>query len=187
VIDTDALENNESQDERTDEELLRDIGEKDVSAMGALYDRYDSLAAAVAMRVLNDEEATEACLRDAFIAVWDRHDTFDPTRETVRIWLLSLVRNTAVDHQRGTARRTAEERPRNGGKPTTDAVPRFDARKVRDALNWLPSEQQSAIETAFFNGLNHHEIADSTNTPLGTVNDRMRLGLKRLRQTLKLQ
>jgi RNA polymerase sigma-70 factor, ECF subfamily len=186
VIDTDALEKNESLDERTDEELLRAIAERDASAMGTLYDRYDRLAAAVAMRMLNDREATEACLRDAFIAVWDRHDTFDPARETVRVWLLSLVRNTAVDHQRGTERRAAEEPPRIGGK-MTDAVPRPDARKVRDALNWLPSEQQSAIEMAFFNGLNHHEIADSTNTPLGTVNERMRLGLKRLRQTLKLQ
>jgi hypothetical protein len=37
---------------------------------------------------------------------------------------------------------------------------------------------------AYDGGLTHHEIAERTGVPLGTVKGRMRLGLQRLRQLL---
>lgn len=186
------LEANDPFDERTDEQLLRDLATGDSSAMAELYDRYEQVAFAVAYRVLGDQGAAEDCLQEAFISVWQRHERFEPSQESARSWLLTLVRNAAVDKLRRRPSRAQEGTPEGDesdrsseGEPSIDAVAsEIDARRVRDALNWLPIEQRDVIELAFFNGLTYYEISDSTRTPIGTVTSRMQIGLQRLRESL---
>ena len=55
---------------------------------------------------------------------------------------------------------------------------------VRAALASLPRDQRMAVETAFFAGLSHSEVAVALGEPLGTVKSRIRLGLSSLRRTL---
>jgi RNA polymerase sigma-70 factor (ECF subfamily) len=59
-----------------------------------------------------------------------------------------------------------------------------DAQRLHSALGALPHDQRQAIELAFFSGLTHKEIATRTGAPLGTVKGRVRLGQRRLRDTL---
>lgn len=187
-----VLEGSDAFDERTDEQLLRDLGEGDKTAMAELYSRYELLTFAVAYRVLRDQGAAEDCVQDAFIALWTDHDQFDPSRESARSWLLTRVRNAAVDRLRERPLRPrsdvleiAGEQPGEAaGESTPDATAEtIDARRVRDALNWLPIEQRDVIELAFFNGLTYYEISDSTRVPIGTVTNRMLVGLQRLRES----
>jgi RNA polymerase sigma-70 factor (ECF subfamily) len=63
-------------------------------------------------------------------------------------------------------------------------VDRLDRESVRLAVDALPPPQREAIALAYFDGLTHQEIADQTNTPLGTVKGRLRLGLRRLADSL---
>ena len=55
------------------------------------------------------------------------------------------------------------------------------------AIAVLPQTQNKVIELAFYSDLTHTEIADTLLLPLGLVKSRIRLGLQRLRQTLKKQ
>jgi len=55
------------------------------------------------------------------------------------------------------------------------------------AIAVLPQTQNKVIELAFYSDLTHTEIADTLQLPLGAVKSRIRLGLQRLRQTLKKQ
>ncbi len=60
-----------------------------------------------------------------------------------------------------------------------------DSKLVREALKRLPSEQQEALNLAFFTGLTHFELAAELGAPLGTVKARIRRGLLALRDALE--
>jgi RNA polymerase sigma-70 factor (ECF subfamily) len=68
--------------------------------------------------------------------------------------------------------------------PFLAAARNIDAAHVRSLLTALPEEQREAIELAYFEGMSHHEIAERTGQPLGTVKSRLRLGLRKLREAL---
>lgn len=177
---------------RTDEELIADLGRGDAEALGLLYDRYRRLAMAVAYRILEDATAAEDCLQDAFLQVWRNHTAYHPERGSVKSWLLTIVRNAAIDRHRGKEGRARQDRPIDeidyllgeNDDPHAHAIESLQAEQIKTAIESLPTEQRDAIMLAFFNGLTHQEIAERTGVPLGTVKGRMRLGLKKMRQQL---
>ena len=177
---------------RTDEELIADLGRGDAEALGLLYDRYRRLAMAVAYRILEDAGAAEDCLQDAFLQVWRNHASYHSERGSVKSWLLTIVRNAAIDRHRGKEGRARQDRPIDeveyllgeNDDPHAQAVEHLQAEQIKAAIEQLPEEQREAITLAFFNGLTHQEIAERTGAPLGTVKGRMRLGLRKMRQQL---
>jgi RNA polymerase sigma-70 factor (ECF subfamily) len=52
-----------------------------------------------------------------------------------------------------------------------------------DALKDLPEAQRETLALAFYGDLTYPEIAERTNTPLGTVKSRALLGMRRLATT----
>ena len=177
----------------SDEALLAAVVGGDRDALGILYDRYHRLAMAVAYRVLNDHGASEDVVHDAFITVWRRGESFNAARGSVRSWLLTVVRNAAIDRRRGRHGRALQDTPLDNiafllssDKEEIFAVVAagIEAGRVRDALFALPNEQREAIELAYFRGLTQNEIAEQTGAALGTVKGRMRLGLQKMRVSL---
>jgi len=180
-----------SDDRQADARLAERIRSGDTTALGELYDRHSAAALATALRVVGDREEAEDVVHDAFVAVWRKIDRFDADRGSLRPWLMTVVRNRAIDRVR--ARRfnvdvdDADERSllRTGPNPTwDDAVRRASAREVRAALAQLPDEQRRAIELAYFEGYTYREVADLTGVPAGTANGRLRLALAKLREAL---
>ena len=53
-------------------------------------------------------------------------------------------------------------------------------------MDTLPAEQSQVIELAYFGGFTHTEIAEMLGAPVGTVKGRMRLGLKKMRDQLRM-
>jgi RNA polymerase sigma-70 factor (ECF subfamily) len=163
----------------------------DAAALGELYDRHAAAALAVALRVVGGREEAEDVVHDAFVAVWRKIDRFDAERGSLRAWLLTVVRNRAIDRVR--VRRTAidvddaDERSllRTGPNPTWEAaLGRTAAGDLRRAMDALPDEQRRAIELAYFEGYTYREVADVTGVPAGTANGRLRLALAKLRDAL---
>ncbi len=161
------------------------------TALGTLYDRYGRQAFAVAYRMVQNPEVAEEVVQDAFLAVWRRAEQYAPARGDVRGWLLTIVRNRAVDHLRA-----RQARPQHAGavedcaalaaSHDTEgaALQVLEAATVRAAVAALPPVQRQMVELAYFAGLSYPEVATRMGAPLGTVKSRMRLALTSLREAL---
>jgi len=176
-----------------DEELMPLVGRKDAEAFEVLYDRHGGAAYSLAYRIVGDRAAAEEVTQEAFISVWRSGARFDATRGSVRSWLLSVVRNRAIDFLRSKAGKAPKldfdddsalaQRPA-AERTEEEALRRETAVEVRGALGKLPGEQSKVIELAYFGGFSHSEIAEMLQLPMGTVKGRMRLGLEKIRGEL---
>ena len=173
-----------------DDDLMQRMVHRDPAALMALYDRHRGVAFALAYRVLDDAATAEEAVQDAFLQVWRHAASFDPARGGARAWLLTIVRNRAIDarrrlaHSRATFALDAVEGVLATPDVWDDVARGLERDEVRVAVDALPDEQRRAVELAYFEGLTHREIALRTGTPLGTVKGRLRLGLQRLRASL---
>ena len=167
--------------------LLARIAMEHEPALVMLYDRLSPLAYGLALRVLRDPGAAEDTVQEAFLRVWQRAAHYDPSRGAARPWLLRLVRNLAIDKLRTQAAHTRTDGAFTDEPQALPAQPddlvEYSQRagRVRAELAALPVEQRRAIESAYFEGLSHGEIAQRDGTPLGTVKTRIRDGVLRLR------
>jgi RNA polymerase sigma-70 factor (ECF subfamily) len=176
-----------------DEELMPLVGRKDPEAFEVLFDRHGGAAFSLAYRIVGDRAAAEEVTQEAFISVWRSGARFDAVRGSVRSWLLSIVRNRAIDFLRSRAGKAPklnfdddsvlEQRPA-AERTEEEALRRETAGEVRGAIGKLPSEQSKVIELAYFGGFSHSEIAGILELPMGTVKGRMRLGLEKIRGEL---
>ena len=176
-----------------DEELMPLVGRKDPEAFEVLYDRHGGAAYSLAYRIVGERAAAEEVTQEAFISVWRSGARFDAARGSVRSWLLSVVRNRAIDFLRSRAGKApkltfdddAALEARHAPERTEDeALQRETRAEIRGALGKLPGEQSKVIELAYFGGFSHSEIARILNLPMGTVKGRMRLGLEKIRGEL---
>jgi RNA polymerase sigma factor (sigma-70 family) len=176
-----------------DPDLIAQLAAGSQEALAELYDRYGRLAYSVALRVLGDPGRAEDVVQEAFLRIWNHAGSFDGSRGSLRTWLLTAVRNRAVDYLRG---RGAHEREELELQPAlAEVAPRSDPWRevslslertaVHEAMNSLPAEQRQAVELAYFAGYTQREIADMTSVPLSTVKGRMRLALEKLSSYLQ--
>jgi RNA polymerase sigma-70 factor (ECF subfamily) len=177
--------------------LLPLVARGDREAFEALYDRHSSLLYALLLRILEDAEDAQEVLQEAFVQVWKRAAMFDRSRGSEAAWLISIARNRAIDRLR--SRRIRSVRENDAGREIsihTSPVDRVSSADlaireqertaVRSALEQLPENQRRALELAYFEGLSQSEIAARLDEPLGTIKTRMQLGMKKLRERLKV-
>lgn len=178
--------------------LLLRVAAADQAALGELYDRYHRPLFATAVRILRDEAEAEDVVHDVFVTVWNKAVDFDASRGTAFSWVITLLRNRAIDRVRSRRRRgellaqaAVEDLPVASEAADLDvaenAVWHEQAGDVRRAVAQLPEEQREALTLAFFSGLTQNEISTRLNTPLGTVKARIRRGLLRLRTLVTVQ
>lgn len=160
-----------------------------LAVLEALYDAYHHEALGLAYRLLRDGGDAEDIVQDAFMAAWRAAATYDPSRGSTRTWLLTLVRNRAIDRLRSRRRQPVtalkdDMDPADDVDVSDEASITVDGLAARKAMASLPEEQRRVIELAYFAGLTHTEIADRLSAPVGTVKSRIRLALDRLRVAL---
>lgn len=176
--------------------LLRRVADGDDTALEALYDRYGRPAFALARRITGEQVFAEEVVQEVFLALWRDPEKYDPARGGFPSWLLATTHHKAVDAVRReeTVRRrraTLAEEAVRYTSATSDLPPVEDAawsglrgERVRKALGSLPEPQREALVLAYYAGYTQREIAERTNTPLGTVKTRMLAGMRRLRDLL---
>lgn len=166
----------------------------DAAALGELYDRYGRIVFGVLYRTLGSPEPAEEVAQDAFHAAWRRADTYRPDRGSVRTWLLAIARNAAIDWRRTKGKRFEREAAIDEAAELVEerriddrVMASLQAERVRAAVAALPEDQRTTLSLAFWSGLSQSQIAERTGTPLGTVKSRVRLGMAKLRESLRAE
>lgn len=169
-----------------DAELLRRVRDRDSTALERLYDRYHRLVYGIALRMLDDAATAEDVTQSVFITLWRVPDAF--RGGSFGAWLSRVARNRSLDVLRVRAAHGHTEVPTDlptEGSVEDDAFERLDSNRIRAALAMLPDEQRIPIETGFFGGVTHEEMAKRSGIPVGTIKTRIRAGLQRLREELE--
>ena len=181
-----------------DDELIARAASGDERAIASLYDRYAGVLYAVAYRVVGQRADAEEVVLEAFTQAWRDAPRFDPARGSVAGWLTMIARSRAIDLVRARGRRDritataaaerADSSPAMGDwRPDpAGSVDHAERRvKVGEALAGLSAPQREVIELAYFEGLSQSEIAERLQEPLGTIKTRVRLGMQKLRESLR--
>jgi RNA polymerase sigma-70 factor (ECF subfamily) len=176
-------------------ELARLIANGDEGALAKLYDETNRLVYSMVYRVLGESSAAEEVTLDVYMQVWRQANRYDAARGAFLTWLITIARSRAIDRLRASRlfQQRTEQLGLTEGQQTARSFANIEeavllserGRIVQAALLALPPEQREVIELGYFLGLSHSEIAERLCQPLGTVKTRARLGMMKLRETLK--
>lgn len=171
--------------------LLVQTASADKHAFSALYDALAPTVYSVCLSVLRNPALAEEVAQDVFVEVWTSAAKFDQQRGNARSWVGRLAHGRAVDKLRSHV--AAVQRDDRDSKldhatfaePIEDeALNNVEAHLLRQAVDEIGEPHSTAVALAFFDGLTHVELAESTGVPLGTAKTRVRDGIKKLKAVL---
>jgi RNA polymerase sigma-70 factor (ECF subfamily) len=176
-----------------DEELLTQVAAGDRTAFATLYDRLAMPLYSLALKMLGSEAEAQDILQEVFLTVWNKASQFNAARGTAFSWMVTQLRNRAIDRIRSRRRRgelmeTFGQDLEPGGESHSaaeNAEASERSREVRAAMGKLSDEQQHVLRLAYFEGLTQSEIAEKLDEPLGTIKARAHRAMARLRDTLR--
>jgi len=174
--------------------LIQQVAQQDREAFSQLYDRCSSLVFSLAMRMLRVRSDAEDLLQEVFVQVWRQAQNYSAERGSPEAWIINIARSRAIDKIRSIRRMeksfvlTDDPARAESSENVETAAASSEAKlAMNSALANLPEAQRKVLEMAYFDGLTQTEIAARLKEPLGTVKTRMRSGIQRLREIVRVQ
>lgn len=170
--------------------ILQRIANKDARAVDECVDEYGGLVYRLARRYLDRAPGdVDDAVQEVFFEVWHCADRFDPAKGSEPAFVATIAHRRLTDHQR--AHRSRHAAPLLGTIVDMKATARLDrvanreeAVRVARAMDELPEEERRALWLSVVHGLSHTQIAEATQTPVGTIKTRLRRGVIRLREMI---
>ena len=184
----------------SDEELMRAFQGGGEHGFVALVERYGPKVLNFAWRLTDDFSLAQDVAQEAFLAVFTRKKTFDPSR-SFSPWLYRIVRNLCRMEWRrrrrarapldaasvaagNPAELVAETVADPAPSPAESASRRELERRVRRAVVELPEKLRAVFVLSFYEGLGYKAIAEVVGCSVGTVGSRKHLAVQRLGKSL---
>ena len=171
----------------TDAAIVAGLANRDEAALVALVEACGRVVYARALQILVDPQLAEEVAQDVLLILWWAPERFDPSKGTLRSFLVSVARFKAIDRVR------KEERERSRQSLLVESAGFFeapaetradDAIDVRSAISQLPPAKREVIFLAYYKGFTYSEVARVLDLPEGTVKTRIRDSLLRLKIAL---
>ncbi len=169
----------------------------DLDSFNTLVLNYQHQVYNLAYRIMGDEAPASDATQEAFISAWNSIRGF--RGGSFKSWLLRIVTNACYDELRREKRRPsssleslyvedptpdAELPPSQMESPEAAAQRHELNRAIQDCIATLPPDQRIVLVLADVQAMSYEEIADLTNTNLGTVKSRLSRARARLRDRL---
>jgi RNA polymerase sigma-70 factor, ECF subfamily len=165
----------------SDVNLVSRAANGDGDAVGALYDQYAGALYGFGLRRLGDRALAEELVQTVMTRLWRNAGRYEPARGSVRTWVFTIARSTAVDLYRRRPRATPTDHLPEQPDGVDELEVLLRAEAVRAALDRLSPEHREVLDLAYFHGHTQAEISRRLRMPLGTVKSRTFYALKAFR------
>jgi RNA polymerase sigma-70 factor, ECF subfamily len=172
----------------TDSEVVQRFLDGEERAFGELVDRYDSRLVNFVYRTVGDRERAQDLVQETFVRVYRHLHRFDQTKK-FSTWIYTIASNLAKNELRNRSRNPlvlfqtikknwdADHRPLEWEDETMKPDDLFRKRHLREmvekAVEELPEHHRLVFVLRELEGRTYEEIAEITDTNLGTVKSRL--------------
>ena len=166
-----------SASEPDDAQLVRRSISGELSAFEQLVERHRQVVARVAARIVGADDAEDVS-QDAFLRAFHRLEAFRGDAP-FRAWLLRIAHNAALDHLERRRAEPVDPTSFEAAEQTASRPPaeRLELRerieRLERKLRGLSPQHRVVLVLRDAEGLSYEEIADITDTPLGSVKGRL--------------
>ncbi len=177
-------------DERDHDQLLARVAKGDQTALAELFQLEGGRLLAIARRIVRRSDLAEEVVQESFVAIWQRASQFDSARGSAMAWVITIVRNRALNVLRDGGRMEYHDGETLAalGDRMGDSLTAFDVLAERDALKiclgQLDEHKRRAILLCYVTGMSHGEVAATLEAPLGSVKAWIRRGTIALQECL---
>lgn len=187
-----------------EEKLIARSQRGDVAAFNQLVLHYQQIVYGAVYRMVGNADVAADVTQDAFFAAFRGISSYH-VGASFRAWLLRISSNLVYDHWRRVQRRPAESLEyltEEDETPSPEVLSALASNEpadnpeemlltqelqgiIQQGLEKLPLDQRVAIVLCDVQGLSYEEVAESTQTSIGTVRSRISRGRARLRSYLE--
>lgn len=127
----------------------------------------------------------EEAIQEGFVKVWKNLAEYQSEKASLFTWMLTIVRNTALD----LLRQENRHKNQNINPGVYDSINYSVESQISDIglmnkVNKLDSKYKELIDLIYIQGYTQQEAADHLQMPLGTVKTRINAAIKMLRTML---
>ncbi|MBZ9568549.1 sigma-70 family RNA polymerase sigma factor [Modicisalibacter tunisiensis] len=167
-------------------DILAGCANGEARAFERLYHATSAHLYAQLLRIVREESAAQDCLQQVYLRIWQTAGRYDANLSRPMTWLSTIARNVGIDWLRRSRRRSEDgdaELATLADDTDLTAASQLaqHTERLHVCLETLSDDQRRALETAYFEGLTHGELAEALSQPLGTIKSWIRRGLERLR------
>ena len=175
-----------------EDELILYSKNGNLEAYNQLVEKYQQPVYNIALRMLGTSQDAEDTTQEVFIQAWKALHSF--RGNNFKAWLFRITSNYCTDVLRSKRGRRADSLdaifpeynplPSSAESPEEHALKEEVGQLIARQLLYLSEDQRLVITLADLQGLSYEEIAQITNTSLGTVKSRLNRGRANLRDLL---
>jgi RNA polymerase sigma-70 factor (ECF subfamily) len=181
-------------DGTTFEDLLYDVGQnKNKDSFIRLFHYFAPRIKSFLMKGGAHESLADELAQETMLNIWNKAESYDPAKAAASTWIFTIARNKRIDALRKKKFYSVDldalpdMEDKTYRSPVQEVSDLQKTETIAQALESLPPEQADLIKRSYFEDKSHQEIADETGLPLGTVKSRIRIALKRLRESASIK
>ena len=182
---------------QSDKELIIRYLNGNEEALQELIQRHLKIVFNFAYRYVGNMHDAEDVTQEVFIKIWKHIEKFD-TEKKFTTWILTITRNTALDHLKKKGVHVFADFENDAGEnvliemlkddsplPDDLSIQKEHKAKLQAALVTLNPHQRSVLSLHYHDGLTFAQIGDMLHTSLNTVKSWHRRALLLLKEKLE--
>ncbi|CAH2212604.1 RNA polymerase sigma factor [Tepidibacter aestuarii] len=173
-------------------QLIKRCIDGDIDAFEKLIDKYKQTAYNIALGIVKNPDDAMDISQEALIKVYRYIKNFNQ-KSSFSTWLYRIVMNTCLDYMKKNEKNKVipineeiinkqDDYIENNPEKILDK--KIETQQIRDAIDKLSPIQKTAIILRDIQGFSYEEIANITDSSLGTVKSRIKRGRENLKEIL---